>query len=344
MRLVKWGLFFIVLIAILSISAIKWLESVTLTPLSLSQPVVLQVKAGDTMGTVVTKLSSDGILQHGEALWFWIRITDTAQKIHVGEYQLEPGITPLALIEKLTLGEVIVYQFTVVEGMRFTDVLEKLVENSSVKSTLQGKSEKELMKLIGIPQQYTVAEGWFFPDTYQITKGETDLSILRRGYQKMHSTLNKLWKDRESGLPLNSPYEALILASIIEKETGVVQEREQIAGVFIRRLQRGMRLQTDPTVIYGMGDAYIGKIKRQDLKKDTPYNTYTRHGLTPSPIALPGEGAIYAALHPQQGDTLFFVAKGDGTHHFSVTLEEHQAAVRRYQVNRKKDYRSYPKR
>jgi len=200
--------------------------------------------------------------------------------------------------------------------------------------TLQGKDDAEIMRLIGHPDQHP--EGMFFPDTYRFPKGTSDVDFLKRAYEVMQQHLEREWMKRDPDLPLNSSYEALILASIIEKETGAGFERPLIAGVFIQRLKRNMRLQTDPTIIYGLGTGFDGDIRFRDLKRDTPYNTYLHSGLTPTPIALPGLDSIRAALHPAETKALYFVSKGDGTHHFSETLQEHNAAVKRFQLNRQK--------
>jgi len=216
-----------------------------------------------------------------------------------------------------------------------------LAGNQKLLSKLKGKPLAEQIDLIGIDAENP--EGWFFPDTYQFVSGDSDVDILKRANQKMKSLLEIAWHGRQSGLPYKSAYEALIMASIVEKETGAPEEREQIAGVFVRRLEKKMRLQTDPTVIYGLGDSYEGNITRQHLRGPTPYNTYVISGLPPTPIANPGGAALYAALNPAEGDALYFVARGNGYHQFSKTLAEHQAAVREFQIKkRKKDYRSTP--
>jgi UPF0755 protein len=213
-------------------------------------------------------------------------------------------------------------------------MLAALADNQIIEHKLTGKSDDEIMQLLGLPNQHP--EGMFFPDTYRFPKGTSDVGFLKRAYQVMQKHLQREWENRAVELPLKSSYEALILASIVEKETGAEFERPLIAGVFIERLKRNMRLQTDPTIIYGLGEKFDGNIRSRDLKKDTPYNTYLHAGLTPTPIALPGLDAIHAALHPAPTEALYFVSRGDGTHQFSATLEEHNAAVRRYQLNKRK--------
>jgi UPF0755 protein len=213
-------------------------------------------------------------------------------------------------------------------------MLAAIAEDPIIENTLGDKNDQEIMNLLGYSGQHP--EGMFFPDTYRFPKGTRDIEFLRRSYQVMQRHLTREWDQRDVGLPLNSSYEALILASIIEKETGTGFERPLISGVFTQRLKKNMRLQTDPTIIYGLGEQFDGNIRFRDLRKDTPYNTYLRAGLTPTPIALPGLDAIRAALHPAKTDALYFVSKGDGSHHFSTTLEEHNAAVNRYQLNHRK--------
>jgi UPF0755 protein len=237
------------------------------------------------------------------------------------------------LLELLVSGKTRLVPVTIIEGWTFAQMREALARHPSLRQETAGKTPEEVMALIGSPGLFP--EGQFFPDTYFTSKHTSDLDILRQAHKKMRSVLESEWNGRMVNLPLNSPEEALILASIVEKETGRASERPAIAGVFIRRLQKGMRLQTDPTVIYGMGDQFHGNLRKDDLRRDTPYNTYTRGGLPPTPIALPGRDAIHGALHPSEGTHLFFVAKGDGTHTFSTTLEEHERAVDQFQRNQR---------
>lgn len=259
------------------------------------------------------------------------RMEGLATKIKAGEYRLEAGMTLPELLDRIVKGEVVQYQFTIVEGMTVKQLLAALKSVPQVVDTLD-ENPDEALKVI-VDAEVPSAEGWFLPETYHFPGGTTDKAFLERAYQAMQKTLEAAWKNRADDLPYESPYEALIMASIIEKETGIAEERPQIAGVFVRRLQKGMRLQTDPTVIYGMGESFDGNIRRQDLRTDTAFNTYTRHGLPPTPIALPSRESIEAALNPADGDSLYFVATGeDGRHYFSSTLQEHNKAVRRYQL------------
>lgn len=269
--------------------------------------------------------------------WLFIllaKVKGVETRVRAGEYQIESGMTADDLLEKFTQGSAIQYSFTVIEGWSFRQMLAAIAEDPVIEHTLQGKSNQEIMALIGHPELHP--EGMFFPDTYRFPKGTSDLDFLQRAFQVMQNHLTREWDQRDEDLPLKSKYDALILASIIEKETGAGFERPLISGVFIRRLKKNMRLQTDPTIIYGLGEEFDGDIRFRDLKKDTPYNTYLHAGLTPTPIALPGLEAIRAALHPAKTDALYFVSKGDGTHHFSATLDEHNTAVRRYQLNKAK--------
>ena len=269
--------------------------------------------------------------------WLFIllaKLQDVETRVRAGEYLLEPGQTPEDLLTTFTEGKSIQYSLTVIEGWTFRQMLDAIADDPIIVHSLEGKSDDEIMRLIGQPDQHP--EGMFFPDTYRFPKGTTDVEFLRRAYQQMQQHLEREWMQREDDLPLNSSYEALILASIVEKETGAAFERPMIAGVFVERLRRNMRLQTDPTIIYGLGEGFDGDIRFRDLKKDTPYNTYLHAGLTPTPIALPGLESIRAVLNPAKTDALYFVSKGDGTHQFSTTLEEHNAAVQRYQLNNRK--------
>ena len=302
------------------------------SPLTLEEPLLLEVKPGVSVTGLARELGERGLLE--EPRWFTLlaRVTDQGRRIKAGEYRLEPGITPAGLLALLVAGRSVEYSITLVEGWSFRQVLAAIHAEERLTHTLRELDANEVMKRLGHPGEHP--EGRFFPDTYHFPRGESDLSLLRRAYEKMERVLGEEWDGREEGLPLKSAYEALTLASIVEKETGQASERAEIAGVFVRRLRKGMLLQTDPTVIYGMGERYDGNIRRKDLKRDTPYNTYTRKGLPPTPIAMPGREAIHAALHPADGKSLYFVAKADGSgaHHFSATLQEHNRAVRKYQL------------
>ncbi|MEH6472686.1 MAG: endolytic transglycosylase MltG, partial [Halopseudomonas sp.] len=253
---------------------------------------------------------------------------------------LEPGLSHDGLLQMLVQGRVRSYQVTLVEGQTVAELVAVLQAHPQLEATLQQTDPEHIAKILGIAGS---AEGWIYPDTYQFTRGTTDKQVLKRAYQAMQQLLEQEWAERAAKLPLKNAYDALILASIVEKETGAAFERPAIAGVFTRRLQKGMRLQTDPTVIYGMGERYNGNITRADLKRQTPYNTYRIKGLPPTPIANPGRAAIHAALNPEAGKALYFVAKGDGSHQFSATLSEHNRAVTRFQRHkRRQNYRSAP--
>lgn len=266
--------------------------------------------------------------------WFDVhaRLEKKASSIKVGEYTLTPGMTPPDVLNLLQTGQSRQYSFSVIEGSTFKQVKQKLAGASNLTSTLENMSDAELMAAIG--KEGVHPEGQFFCDTFSFPKGTTDLDFLQRASDTLDRVLQEEWDQRQPDLPLKSPYEALILASIVEKETAVAAERPLIAGVFLSRIVKKMRLQTDPTVIYGMGDRYDGNIRRSDLTTDTPYNTYTRGGLPPTPISMVGREAIHAVLHPEATTSLYFVAKGDGTHKFSETIDEHNAAVRKYQLKK----------
>lgn len=261
------------------------------------------------------------------------RVTGAESRIQAGEYQLPVSVTPRQVLERLQAGEGLVsYKIAFIEGWTLREVRAVLGRAPHLHQTLEAVSDADLLGTLGLPAG--PAEGWFFPDTYAYNRGASDVDILRRAYERMQRVLSESWAGRATGLPLASPYEALTLASIVEKETGRGSDRTTISQVFNRRLQLGMKLQTDPTVIYGVGPEFDGDITRKHLRTDTPYNTYTRFGLPPTPIALPGRESIEAAVHPAAGEFLYFVARGDGTSQFSTTLAEHNAAVRRYQLQR----------
>jgi UPF0755 protein len=309
---------------------------------SLTEPVDILVEPGSSVTRVVHQLANQGLLQQPRLLVYYLRATDQLSLL-AGEYQLPVGITPRQLLAKLATGDVKYYEVTVVEGWTIKQALAQLHQQEALAQTIAPDSLDELLRRLDPQAQYPSPEGLFFPDTYRYVRGMSDAELLTRAYQIMQQTLADAWPAREENLPLASPYEALVLASIVEKETAVDSEREEIAGVFTSRLRKGMRLQTDPTVIYALGDSYQGNIRRKDLQVDSPFNTYRVTGLPPTPIALPSKRSIEAALHPAKTGNLYFVARGDGSHQFSPTLEAHNKAVQEYQVrNRVKNYRSVP--
>ncbi len=296
----------------------------------LTQPLEFIVEPGSTLTAVSRLLESRGVLEYPRVWATHARLHGFAHSIRAGEYRIEPGATPASVLKQLVQGDVILREVTIVEGSTFRDLRQALASHPEVDHSLAGVSDDEVMKRLGSPGVHP--EGQFFPDTYRFARGTRDLELLRMAHTAMQSRLQAAWETRADGLPLETAYEALTLASIVEKETGLVSERPKIAGVFVRRLRTGMRLQSDPTVIYGIGSSYDGNIRRRDLQADSPYNTYTRRGLPPTPIALPGEGALRAATQPDDSGALFFVATGepDGSHYFSKTLAEHNAAVKRF--------------
>lgn len=308
-------------------------QSFLATPIKADQlPVTITVDKGVSFRSLADSLKKQGFDTNVRYLGWHARSQDLAHRIKAGKYTFQQSPNPADLLKRFVDGQVDLYQITIVEGWTFRHMLEVLQKHSYIQHSLSGYSDAQIMSSLGRPKESP--EGLFLPDTYYFPENTLDIDFLKRSMDTMTAYVDKAWSQRDENLPLQSPYEALILASIIEKETGAAHERPQIAGVFARRLQKGMRLQTDPTVIYGLGEQFDGNIRRRDLQTDTPYNTYTRYGLPPTPIALPGKAAIDAALHPVQASTLYFVARGDGTHHFSVTLEEHNQAVAKYQLGR----------
>lgn len=291
----------------------------------------LVIEKGKGINQLAQQWQQQKVISSAFYLKIFCRINPQFKQIKVGEYQVDKNETPLSLLQKLSLGKVIQYGFTLVEGTNSFQLVEQLKSNPNLNIDLDLHPDN-LIKQLDIDSSHI--EGWFFPDTYHIAKGSNASDLLKRAYLKMQSVLSQEWQNRALDLPYQSPYEALIMASIIEKETGIASERDRIAGVFVRRLRKKMRLQTDPTVIYGIGPEFNGDITFKDLRTATPYNTYVIKGLPPTPIAMPGREAIHAALHPADGDALYFVATGDGGHYFSATLEEHNRAVRRYQLKR----------
>ncbi len=293
------------------------------TPMQIEQAgLVINVEPGSNIHAVVANLAQQGVTRMD---WRW-RLLGRFKPliIKTGEYQLKPGLTPPDFLDLLAAGKVVSYRFTIVEGWSVGQLLNALARDPVLKHEIADVSD--IGSLQGLPAGNP--EGWFLPETYAFVRGDSDEQILRRAYRDMSDSLEQAWAGRDAGLPYETQYEMLILASIIEKETSLESERADIAGVFVRRLLRHWRLETDPTVIYGMGEAFQGDIRRRDLKLDTPYNTYTRHGLPPTPIALPGLASLQAAAHPAAGDAMFFVANGQGGHTFSSTLEAHNEAVK----------------
>lgn len=306
-----------------------WLERYLETPMSIaSEGVRLDVGSGQSLSAIAAGLARRELMAHPRVFARWARWQGADQRIQAGEYLLPEGATPRTLLTMLVQGRVLLHPLTVVEGWRFDEMLAALRAHEAVRKS--DMSATEIMAALGEPALHP--EGLFFPDTYRFARGTSDLDILRQARERMRRQLEDAWAQRVEGLPLASPYEALVLASIIEKETGLDVERERVSGVFVRRLRLGMRLQTDPTVIYGLGADFGDRLRRDDLRRDTPYNTYTRHGLPPTPIALPGQRSLHAAVNPADGAELYFVATGrpDGSHYFSVTLDEHNRAVARY--------------
>lgn len=302
------------------------------TPLPVpAQGLTLDIQSGTGIGQLVRQLQQQpGLSRPAIYLEAYARLNGLASRLKAGEYALTPGLTPRALLDRIVAGRVIQYPLTIVEGWTFRQLRQALMAHPRLVQTLSGLSDAEVMARLGRPGEHP--EGWFLPDTYHFPAGFTDEAFLRRARAAMDQRLREIWDRRAPDAPVNDPYQALILASIIEKETGIAAERAEIAGVFARRLRQGMRLQTDPTVIYGLGEAFDGNLHRRDLETDTPYNTYTRSGLPPTPIALPGIAALEAAVNPASGDTLYFVADGKGGHVFSRTLDEHNRAVRQYRL------------
>lgn len=303
------------------------------TPLAIAQgSVIYPVVRGATLAAVARDLEQAKMIKSARYLAWYGRYTGQANQIRAGEYRLGNDMRPDDLLALLVSGRSVTYSLTLVEGWNIRQVRAAISAHEALEHTLEGVDDQGLMERLGLPGEHP--EGRFFPDTYQFTRGMTDLEFLGRALRKMDDELAAAWADRAADTPLENPYSALILASIVEKETGQADERPQIAGVFVRRLRKGMRLQTDPTVIYGMGERFDGNLRRKDLLEDTPYNSYVHAGLPPTPICMPGRDALRAAVNPAPGETLYFVARGDGTHAFSATLDEHNSAVRKYQLKR----------
>lgn len=332
----------VILFAVFAIAAgwgaLQWYSEQSVLPTEATE---FTIKEGDSFGVILYRLNKQQIIAYPELLKWYARLDGMANDMQAGEYLIPPNITILAMLNMFAAGEVRTFNITLIEGQTLQDTLEHLNKHPKLSAPIP---LQELTSTFN--NQFTIspvndnAEGLFYADTYQFHANDSVASILQQAHKKLVAVLNEEWAVRGKNLPYKSPYEALIMASIIEKETGAPQERADIAGVFIRRLQKKMRLQTDPTVIYGQGDKYQGRITHNMLREKTPYNTYIIPALPPTPIANVSRAAIEAALHPKAGASLYFVAKGDGTHQFSDTLTEHNRAVKQYQKSRRKDYRS----
>ncbi|MDO4592636.1 MAG: endolytic transglycosylase MltG [Comamonadaceae bacterium] len=325
-RLLLVLLFFAAVAAMLGGAVAWWLAQ----PLRLSAPSLeLEVEPGASPRGVAQAVVEAGVQTDARLLYYWFRLSQQDRQIRAGNYELTTGVTPRSLLQKLVRGEESLRAITFVEGWTFRQVRAQIARDEFLKHDTQQMTDAEIMTALGKPG--VAAEGMFFPDTYTFAKGSSELAVLRRALHAMERRLDEVWAQRTPDSPLKTPYEALILASIVEKETGRSTDRGQIAGVFANRLRIGMRLQTDPTVIYGLGEAFDGNLRRRDLQTDTPWNTYTRAGLPPTPIALPGKESLLAAVRPESTKAYYFVARGDGSSHFSATLDEHNRAVNRYQ-------------
>tara|TARA_Y100001935_G_C17269932_1_gene491346 strand:- start:134 stop:1042 length:909 start_codon:yes stop_codon:yes gene_type:complete len=293
----------------------------------------INIEPGLTLRQLTDRLNSNNIISNVGYFSWYGRMNNLDRKIQAGEYNLFSGLTPIAFFDSIINGKVIYYSITFPEGWTFRQIVKLIRKNPKIRQDLKNLNSEEIMNMLGYTNVHP--EGRFFPDTYFFSKETSDVDILKRAYKKMDQQLNMAWEARKNkNINIKTKYEALILASIIEKETSLPSEREIISGVFMRRLGLKMKLQTDPTVIYGMGDNYKGNIRRKDLREKNPYNTYVNKGLTPTPICMPGRASINAALNPKAGKELYFVSKGDGSHIFSETLKQHNRAVRKYQLKK----------
>ncbi len=308
-------------------------------PLGIEAEEVYNFKPGTSVSALARDLEKKKIISNRMYFSVWARVTGSARKLKAGEYQISPDLNTLQLFTLMQKGKVRLYSITLVEGLTFKQMMKRVNKSAYLTHHLQELKEKQIMQRIGHAGEHP--EGRFFPDTYRFPKGMSDIDLLKQAYKEMQKRLDIAWQQRNKKLPLQSSYELLTLASIVEKESAIAEERTRIAGVFVNRLRKGMRLQTDPTVIYGIGDKYTGNIRFKHLRTDTPYNTYTRKGLPPTPIAMPGQGALDAVSQPDKTEYIYFVALSDrsGRHVFSTTLKDHEHAVDIHQRKRKKKAR-----
>jgi UPF0755 protein len=321
--------------AVAAFLVLAWCVRYPLHELPLKQsPLQFSISAGSSLRSASAQMVDAGVIRSAFSFELLTRIFGDPRNVKAGNYEVEKGITPLELIEKITRGTNAALAITFVEGWNFRQMRKVLDDNPALSHETLGLSDVDVLQRMGLEE--SSPEGLFFPDTFHFSTGTSDLNILRRSYDLMQRHLAAQWAQRSPDLPLATPYEALTLASIVEKETGKAVERSIISAVFLNRLKLGMKLQTDPTVIYGLGETFDGNLRKHDLLSDTPYNTYTRVGMPPTPIAMPGLASLHAALHPAPTDALYFVAKGDGSSHFSRSFEEHDRAVTKYQRSGKK--------
>lgn len=313
-------------------SLLRWIDR----PLPVDAPVTAELPPGGNLTLLLRDLDARGILEYPNWLRVYARLTGVADKVRAGEYLVEPGLTPRGLLAMLVAGKVIVYNVTLVEGNTSMQFLARLKTQDRLQDTLSVSDPVELARALGLdPVDWPSAEGAFLPETYRYHRGMSDVDVLRMAHAALEGVLMDEWTNRAADLPYATPYQALVMASLVEKETGLAAERARIAGVFVRRLRLRMLLQTDPTVIYGLGERFDGNLTREHLRTPGEYNTYLNPGLPPSPIANAGRAAIHAALQPESGSELYFVARGDGSHEFSDTLDQHNRAVRQYQLRRR---------
>lgn len=319
----------VIVAGVAAIGAFSWWAKQPLTTGATSAPIAFTVLAGSSVGAASQQIAEAGIPLNPWLFSALARVTQKSGRIKAGSYELKPGTTPRRLLDQLVRGEFAQESLTIIEGWTFKQMRAAVAANQGLKHETADLSDAELMSKLS--PDFKVPEGLFFPDTYLFAKGSPDMQIYKQAHSMLMTHLNNAWKNRDPSLPYSTPYQALTMASIVEKETAQKSERALIAGVFVNRLKTGMLLQTDPTVIYGMGAKYEGKIRKRDLETDTPYNTYTRSGLPPTPIALPGRESLDAALQPAKTDALYFVSRGDGTSKFSDNLNDHNKAVNQYQ-------------
>jgi UPF0755 protein len=316
-----------VLIGIFFMSRILWFFYTPILPKDRA-PVIFEVTKGMTPKSVAYGLAKQNLLKHSRFFTILFRLSGASKNLQVGEYSIDHGNTPLTLLHKLVNGSVVLYPVTVIEGTTFKQLVATLQSNAVLVHTLNGLNDDQIMTAIGHAGE--MAEGRFYPDTYKFARGTKDVDILKMAYNLMARRLTLLWNNRDPNVPYPCEYKALIAASMIEKETAVAKEKPIIAGVIVRRLNKDMLLQIDPTVIYGLGQNFSGKLTKDDLTKDSAFNTYLHKGLPPTPICMPSQSSIYAALHPDNSAILYYVAKGDGTHQFSETLEQQNAAIKKF--------------